>query len=79
MIGRLAILAAGLAIGILLAWSLPELSHLLPSSASRSAPSSEPKSGAAAGPSENQQEAKLGAEAIDAAGIAVADGRRAAR
>ena len=72
MIGRLAILAAGLAIGILLAWSLPELSHLLPSSASQSAPSSEPKSGAAAGPSENQQEAKLGAEAIDAAGIAVA-------
>jgi membrane fusion protein, heavy metal efflux system len=72
MIGRLAILAAGLAIGILLAWSLPELSHLLPSSASQSAPSSEPKSGAAAGPSENQQEAKLGAKAIDAAGIAVA-------
>jgi membrane fusion protein, heavy metal efflux system len=72
MIGRLTILAAGLAIGILLAQGLPELSQLLPSTASPSAPSSVSKSGAPAPPGEDQLVAKLSAEAIEAAGITVA-------
>jgi membrane fusion protein, heavy metal efflux system len=74
MIGRLTILAIGLVIGLVLAWGLPELSHLLPATALSSGPQSlEPKSVAGPGSSEDQQRiAKLSAEAIEAAGIDVA-------
>ena len=74
MIGRLTVLAIGLAIGLVLAWGLPELSQRLPATALWSGtPSPEPKSAAGAGSSKDQQSvAKLSAEAIEAAGIDVA-------
>src|SRR5438552_2933091 len=76
MMGRLSILAVGLVIGVAVTWVLPQLPQLLPSVAAPpvgAAPHSE-KSAAEPDPSagsKNEQPSlvKLGAEAIEAAGI----------
>jgi cobalt-zinc-cadmium efflux system membrane fusion protein len=76
--GRLSILAVGLVIGVAAAWALPQLPQLLPpvaalSSAPPQAPKSagEPESGA--GSKDDQPSlVKLGARAIEAAGIETA-------
>jgi cobalt-zinc-cadmium efflux system membrane fusion protein len=78
MIGRLTVLAVGLVIGLVLAWGLPELWQLLPTTALSSGPPSQaPKSAGVpnvgARSTEDQQGlAKLRTEAIEAAGIEVA-------
>jgi cobalt-zinc-cadmium efflux system membrane fusion protein len=74
MKGRLTILAIGLVIGLVLAWSLPEISRLLPVRAlSSGTPPPQPKSAPDAVSSVDPQGiTKLSAEAIAAAGIEVA-------
>jgi membrane fusion protein, heavy metal efflux system len=73
MIGRPAMLAIGLVTGLVLAWGLPELSHLLPETAFSSGTPSPEKSAVGAGSSEHQPgTARLSAEAIEAAGINLA-------
>jgi membrane fusion protein, heavy metal efflux system len=73
MIGRPTSLAIGLVTGLVLAWGLAELSHLLPETALSSGAPSPEKSAVGAGSSEHQPGiARVSAEAIEAAGIDLA-------
>jgi membrane fusion protein, heavy metal efflux system len=72
MIGRLSVLAIGLASGLLLAWAMSVFQQPAMSSGQSQESTSAPERDAGAGPRE-QRLAKLSSSAIEAAGIAVAE------
>lgn len=72
MIGRLSVLAIGLASGLLLAWAMSVFQQPAMSSGQSQESTSAPERDAGAGPRE-QRVAKLSSSAIEAAGIAVAE------
>jgi membrane fusion protein, heavy metal efflux system len=72
MIGRLSVLAIGLASGLLLAWAMSVFQQPAMSSGQSQESTSAPERDAGAGPRERRV-AKLSSSAIEAAGIAVAE------